>query len=64
MSGESYTIVKGYRIFAGSPTGESVDAPSEFELQDWLVARGFTASAARDIIRKIDFSGQLIVTVP
>jgi len=41
-----------------------MDAPSEFELQDWLVARGFAQSAARDIIRKIDFSGQLIVTVP
>lgn len=61
---ESYTIVKGYRIFLGGPTGEATDAPSEFELQDWLVARGFTPSAARDIIKKIDFSGRLVVTVP
>jgi hypothetical protein len=64
MSEESYTIVKSYRIFAGSPTGESIDAPSQFDLEDWLVDHGFTASAARDIIKKVDFSGQAIVTMP
>jgi hypothetical protein len=64
VSEESYTIVKSYKIFPGGPTGESTDAPSEFEMLDWLIARGFTASAARDIIRKIDLSGRLVVTVP
>jgi hypothetical protein len=64
MSGESYTIVKGYRIFTGSPTGESTEAPSVFDLLDWLMARGLSESAARDIIKKIDFSGQMVVNVP
>jgi hypothetical protein len=63
MSAE-YTIVKSYKIFDGGPTGESTDAPSEFEMQDWLMDRGFTASAAKDIIRKIDLSGRMVVTLP
>lgn len=63
MSAE-YTIVKTYTIFAGGPTGESIEAPSEFDMQDWLVARGYTASAAKDIIRKIDLSGRMVVTLP
>ncbi len=63
MSAE-YTIVKSYTIFAGGPTGEPMDVPSEFDMQDWLIARGFTASAAKDIIRKIDLSGRMVVTLP
>jgi hypothetical protein len=64
MSEESYTIVKSYKIFAGGPTGEPTDLESEFDMQDWLIARGYTASAAKDIIRKIDLSGRMVVTVP
>jgi hypothetical protein len=65
MSGESFTIVRGcYTIFAGSSTGEPIEAPTELDLYDWLRARGFSDTAVRDIIRKVNFSGRQVITAP
>jgi len=64
MSGESCTIVKGYRVFIDGLPGEPMDAPSEFELHGWLVARGFSANEAQELVKNVDYQGQLVITLP
>ena len=47
MSGESYTIVKGfYKVFMGDATGDPMDEMSEDQLNAWLRARGYPNSCS------------------
>ena len=61
---EEVTIVKGYRVFKGAPTGEPMDEPDESRLFGWLRTRGYPVAEANELIREVDLRGLITVTIP
>ncbi len=40
MTGEIFTIAKGYKVFQGDPKGEPMDEPNEIQLFGWTGGSG------------------------
>jgi len=64
MTGEKFTIVKGYKVFNGEPWGEPMDEPTEDQLYGWLQARGYSEEQAAKIIEQVDNNGSVKIVLP
>ena len=64
MTGEKFTIVKGYKTFQGDAVGEPMDEPTEEHLFAWLRNRGYTDKQASQIIQQVDQNGLQVITLP
>ena len=66
MKGDTYTIVKGYKVYKGRDTnGKPIAEFSEPELYDWLRSVGlYSAEQAAQIIVKVDVVGSDVIDFP
>jgi hypothetical protein len=65
MAGDTYTIVKGYKVYKGNDTsGEPIAEFTEPQLYDWLRASGrYGAEEAANIIVRVDIAGSTVVVL-
>jgi hypothetical protein len=65
LTGDKYTIVAGYKIFAGEDTaGEPIDAPRELHLYAWLRCGGYSEEQAQRIIKEVNEKGLVKISLP
>jgi hypothetical protein len=65
MTGDTYTIVKGYKVYRGDPTGEPIAEFTEPELYDWLrTIGGYSVEEAARIIVRVDVNGATLIVFP
>ena len=63
MTGEIFTITKGYKVFQREPKGEPMDEPNEIRLFGWLRARGYSEEEASKLIEDIDANGHVSIHI-
>jgi hypothetical protein len=65
MTGDTYTIVKGYKVYRGDPTGEPIAEFSEPQLYSWLRGTGgYSAEESARIIVRVDINGSGFIVFP
>jgi hypothetical protein len=65
MTGDTYTIVKGYKVYRGDPAGEPIAEFSEQQLYAWLRATGgYSAEESARIIVRVDINGSSFIVFP
>jgi hypothetical protein len=64
MTGEIFTIAKGYKVFQGEPQGEPIDEANEIQLFGWLRARGYSEEEAGKLIEDSDANGHVSIHIP
>ncbi len=65
MTGDRYTIVKGYKVYKGNPVGEPVAEFTEPQLYDWLRRIGrYSAEESARIIVRVDVNGATLIVFP
>jgi hypothetical protein len=65
MPGDTYTIVKGYKVYKGNGvSGEPIAEFTEPQLYDWLRSSGRCgAEEAANIIVRVDVAGSTVVVL-
>ena len=62
MTTDSYTIVKGYKVYKGNPVGKPIAEFDEQQLHNWLCSGGYSHQEASRIITKVDVKGTHQIT--
>jgi hypothetical protein len=65
MTGDKYTIVAGYKIFAGhNAGGRPIEEASAIHLYSWLRCGGYSEEQAQQIIKHVNEKGSAKISLP